>query len=165
MSMQPIHTISLKVANAPGVLSRIAAVFARRAYNIDSLVVSPALDGKYSRMTITAVGDPGTLVQIIKQCNKLVDVISAYEHDPALTIEKEMALVKLSVTDSTRVEILQVIQHIHGDTLDLSDKTVVFQLTGNSESIDNCIHMVQKYGIIEMVRTGKVLVTKGVEST
>jgi acetolactate synthase-1/3 small subunit len=165
MKAAHIHTISLKVANAPGVLSRIAAVFARRAYNIDSLVVSPALDGKYSRMTITAAGDPGTLVQIIKQCNKLVDVISAYEHDPDLTIEKEMALLKVSVTDKTRVEILQVIQHIHGDTLDLSDNAVIFQLTGNSESIDNSIHMVQKYGIIEMVRTGKVLVTKGIEST
>lgn len=165
MSHEHTHTISLKVANAPGVLSRIAAVFARRAFNIDSLVVSPALDGKYSRMTITAVGDPSTLVQIIKQCNKLVDVITAYEHDPDLTIEKEMALLKVAVTDSTRVEILQVVQHIQGDTLDLSDNAVVFQLTGNSESIDNSIHMIQKYGIIEMVRTGKVLVTKGVEST
>lgn len=160
-----VHTISLKVTNAPGVLSRVAAVFARRGFNIDSLVVSSALDGKFSRMTITAEGDPQTLIQIIKQCNKLVDVISAQEHNPSTTLQQELALIKISLTPKNRLEVLHVIQHIYGVTLDLAESSVVIQLTGTSEHLNASIHMIQKYGILEMVRTGKVLVTKGHVST
>ncbi len=165
MSLLNTHTISLFVTNAPGVLSRISAVFARRAFNIDSLVVSPALDGKFSRMTITAVGDSKSLDQIIKQCSKLIDVISAQEYDGISILEKELALIKIKTSDKYRTEVLQVIQHIKATTIDLNDEAVVIQLTGNSEDLDSSIAMVEKYGIIEIVRTGKVLMTKGTDKT
>jgi len=160
------HTISLLVANSPGVLVRVAIVFARRGYNIDSLVVSATLDGRFSRMTITAAGDPGTLDQIIKQCSKLVDVVSVQEHDPTTTLEKEMALVKVKLTDASRVEVLQVIQHLpDATTVDLTDTTVIVYLTGNSDALDSDVQILKKYGIIELVRTGKVLMAKGEETT
>jgi acetolactate synthase-1/3 small subunit len=160
------HTISLLVANSPGVLVRVAIVFARRGYNIDSLVVSATLDGRFSRMTITAAGDPNTLEQIIKQCNKLIDVVSVQEHDPSTTLEKEMALVKVRLSDTNRVEVLQVIQHLqHATTVDLSETTAIVYLTGNSDELDSDVKVLKKYGIIELVRTGKVLMAKGEETT
>lgn len=166
MSPQNNHTISLLVANSPGVLVRVATVFARRGFNIDSLVVSAALDGRFSRMTITAAGDPATLEQIIKQCDKLVDVVTVHEHNPATTLEKEMALVKVKLTDATRVEVLQVIQHlVDASTVDLTESTVIVHLTGNSETLDNQVKILSKYGIIELVRTGKVLMTRGSDKT
>ena len=102
------HIISILVSNKPGVLVRISALFSRRAYNIESLVVSPALDGQFSRMTITAEGHCNTLEQIIKQLNKLIDVIHASEHDPQNTVIRELALIKVKVTDKSRAEVLQV---------------------------------------------------------
>jgi acetolactate synthase I/III small subunit len=165
MSNQQTHTLSLLVSNTPGVLSRISAVFARRAFNIDSLVVSPGIDGKFSRMTITAVGDVKILDQIIKQCEKLIDVVSAQEHSSQSILEKELALIKIKMSDKTRSEVLQVIQHINASTIDINGDIVVIQLTGNSENVDSGIAMVEKYGIIEIVRTGKVLMAKGTDKT
>jgi acetolactate synthase I/III small subunit len=127
--------------------------------------VSPALDGDFSRMTITAQGDLRTLDQIIKQCSKLIDVVSAQEHEGKSILEKELALIKIQTSDKTRTEVLQVIQHIKGSTIDLDDETVVIQLTGNSEDLDSSIAMIEKYGIMEIVRTGKVLMTKGSDKT
>src|SRR5208283_1747071 len=97
MTKPLLHTISVLVANKPGVLVRIALVFAKRGYNIDSLVVSPTVNPKFSRMTITARGDLETLEQIIKNVNKLVDVINCEEH-PANTVEKELALFKIKAS-------------------------------------------------------------------
>ena len=114
---QNIHTISLFVANKPGVLLRICLVFSRRGFNIESLVVSPAFDGRFSRMTITAQGDRKTLDQIIKQCDKLVDVIHASEHDPSQSIEKEFALIKVKLKEDKRVELLNLVQHFDGQFL------------------------------------------------
>jgi len=161
-----MHTISILVSNNPGVLSRISAIFARRGYNIDSLVVSAALDGRFSRMTITAGGDPETLDQIIKQVAKLIDVIHASEHDPTTTIEKELALIKVKLTDKTRSDILQIVTHYHtAQTIDITDKTVLIQVTGDTKEVDLCIESVKSYGILEIVRTGKVLMNRGQDET
>src|SRR3990167_7843113 len=97
-SPKDLHTISVFVANKPGVLVRTALVFARRGFNIESLVVSPSLDGHYSRMTITANGDPETLDQIIKQVGKLIDVLNVTDHTDQNIIEKEMALIKIAAS-------------------------------------------------------------------
>ena len=99
------HTVSIFVANKPGVLVRVAQVFSKRGYNIDSLVVSPGKDSSFSRMTVTAVGNPGTLSQIIMQLKKLVDVQHATEHQGQKVIEKELALVKVNTTNETRRDI------------------------------------------------------------
>ena len=99
------HTISILVANKPGVLVRVALVFARRGYNIDSLVVSPTVDARYSRMTITAQGDPATLDQIIKQASKLIDVLHAGEHAKENSVEKELALIKIKFNPASKAAI------------------------------------------------------------
>lgn len=159
------HTISLMVVNKPGVLYRITMVFARRGYNIESLVVSPALDGRYSRITITAQGNPQVLEQIIKQCNKLVDCLHAEEYDDPSTIDKELALIKIKVGSSDRTEVLQIVEHFKAITVDFHEDSLVIQITGNTEKLDACIEMLGKFGLQEIVRTGKVLMRRGLNPT
>jgi acetolactate synthase-1/3 small subunit len=165
MEVFPSHTISLHVNNKPGVLIRIALVFARRGYNIDSCVVSPGKEDRFSRMTITASGDPKTLEQIIKQLNKLVDVLHATDHTDEVVVERELALIKLSYKPGQRTDILQICEHFKCETVDLSDSTVTVQVTGKSEKLDALLLMLKKFNIIEMVRTGKILVARGDHET
>ena len=154
-----IHTIGLLVANKPGVLLRICLVFSRRGFNIEALVVSPAFDGRFSRMTITAQGDSKTLEQIIKQCNKLIDVVDANEYNESTSFEREFAMVKVRIEKAQRVEILQLIQHFHADTIDLSESFVIFQVVGKTEHLNKCISMFEPFGILEMVRSGKMVIS------
>lgn len=156
-----LHTLSVYVHNRPGVLVRVAHIFSRRGFNIESLVVSPSMDGKFSRMTITAAGDGATLEQIFKQVSKLVDVVHATEHSHQEVVEKELALVKIKSTDSQRTEILQVLGHFKAQTVDLTPASMVAQITGNTDKIEACISMLNRYGIIELVRTGKVIMARG----
>lgn len=158
------HTISLLVANKPGVLLRVALIFSRRGFNIESLVVSAAMDGQFSRMTITANGDPDTLDQIIKQANKLVDVISASEHIED-AFSKELALIKIKTNIETQSELLQLINHFGAQAVDISPESTIIQHTDVSDKIDSIIEMLKRFDIIELVRTGKVLMAKGLEKT
>lgn len=159
------HTISLYVVNRPGVLYRITMVFARRAYNIESLVVSPAMDGKFSRITITAKGNPGILEQIIKQCAKLIDVVHAEEYDRKNIIEKELALIKVAADTSRRTEVLQLVEHFKAITVDFTEESLIIQVTGNTEKLDAMIGMMKKFEIIEVIRTGKILTRRGSKKT
>jgi acetolactate synthase-1/3 small subunit len=161
----PQHSISLLVNNRPGVLIRIALVFNRRGYNIESLVVSPAHNGKFSRMNITASGEPKTLEQIIKQLNKLIDVIHAKDHTDEVTVERELALIKVNCPADKRTEILQIAEHFKAQTVDLSDSTLMLQVTGDTEKLDAMEMMVDKNGIKEMVRTGKIIMARGAADT
>ncbi|MDA1353291.1 MAG: acetolactate synthase small subunit [bacterium] len=160
-----IHTISLFVANKPGVLLRITLMFARRGYNIESLIVSSALDGRFSRMTITASGDPNTLDQIIRQANKLVDVVSASEHNAEDAVESEMALIKVGITPENRTDILQVVEHYKADTLDLTSNYLIIQATGTHEKINNMVDMLSEYKVLEVVRSGKMAIARGADAT
>ena len=160
-----IHTISLFVANKPGVLLRVALIFSRRGFNIESLVVSSAMDDKYSRMTITAQGDPKVLEQIIKQANKLVDVIHASEHKGDHAVEKEMVLIKVKLTDKTRTDVLQIVDHFKAQTVDLTQGSVILQTVGSTEKCDALISCIGKYPLLELVRTGKVVMARGTEET
>ena len=105
------------------------------------------------------------LEQIIKQLNKLIDVIHASEHDPQNTVIRELALIKVKVTDKNRTEVLQVVDHFDASTIDFSDKHLLVQLTAESDRIDSFIQMLEKYGLQEMVRTGKIVATKGAVET
>ena len=116
-------------------------------------------------MTITASGDRKTLGQIIKQCGKLVDVVHASEHNPANCVVKEIALIKIKSNQKNRQEILHILQHFNGQTLDLSEKSMIIQITGNSEKIDACLELIKKYDILELVRSGKLAMTRGLEET
>ena len=159
------HTISLLVANKPGVLMRICLVFSRRGFNIESLVVSPALDGRFARMTITAGGDLDTLDQIIKQCAKLIDIVNVGKHLGDDSIEKELALIKVDASAENRTEILQLVEHFRAQTIDFNDDSLVIQVTGGTEKLDAMITMMKKFGIVELIRTGKVLMIRGKEET
>ncbi len=161
----PSHTISLLVNNKPGVLIRIALVFARRGYNIDSLVVSPGADTRFARMTITASGDPKTLEQIMHQLNKLVDVIHATDHTGDVVVERELALIKVSCTAEVRTEVLQVAEHFKCKSVDISNTTLMLEVTGTSEKIEALLIMLGQYGIAELVRTGKIVMSRGAEET
>jgi acetolactate synthase I/III small subunit len=159
------HTISLYVANKPGVLIRVALVFARRGYNLDSLVVSEGHDPLFSHMTISATGDRKTLDQILKQLNKLVDVVHAKDHTEDPVIEREMALVKIKCPADKRGEILQMAHIFDCETIDLTQDTITLQITGETTKLDNVHTMFGPFGILEMVRTGKVLIMPGAAST
>jgi acetolactate synthase-1/3 small subunit len=159
------HMISLYVNNKPGALIRIALVFARRGYNIDSLVVSEGHDPDFSHMNITATGDEKTLQQILQQLNKLVDVIHAKDHTGDDIIQRELALIKLHCTSDTRNEILQVAHVFKCAAVNLTGTTITLEVTGETEKIDALHRMLNQYGILEMVRTGNVLIARGEETT
>ena len=161
----PTHNLSVYVANRPGVLARVAQVFSRRGYNIDSLVVSPSVNGHYSRMTITAKGSREGLDQVIRQLSKLIDVLRCVEHIGQDSVVKEMALIKLGVGQEDRTAVLQIAQHYGAKTVDLTDESIVLLCTGNSDKLDSMIEMLGRYPLVELVRTGKVVMARGAEAT
>lgn len=164
-AQQPIHTISLFVNNKPGVLSRIALTFARRAFNIESLVVSPAVEGRYSRMTITSSGAAETLEQVVKQLAKLVDVVHAIDHTGEDAYETEIALVKMECALDQRTEILQIAEHYKAKVVDYGSDSLILQVYGSSEKIDAFIDLLRPAGISELVRSGKLLMARGRQIT
>lgn len=164
-TLEPAHSISLLVSNKPGVLVRISLVFSRRGYNIDSLVVSPTFDSEFSRMNIVARGNPETLVQIIRQLEKLVDVIQAKDHTGKSIVERELALFKVKTSSENRTELLQIADHFKAISLDMTVNSMVLQVTGSSEKIDAVKTLLMKFGIIEFIRTGKVIMARGDDLT
>ena len=159
------HNLSVYVANKPGVLARIAQVFARRGFNIHSLVVSPSVDGHYSRMTITAQGSPDGLDQVMRQLGKLIDVIHSADHTNEHVVVKEMALIKVAAGEQDRTAALQIADHFGAKTVDLTDRSMIILATGNTDKIDALLGMLSKYKIVELVRTGKVVMARGEQAT
>jgi len=159
------HAIGLYVANKPGVLNRISLVFSRRGYNLDSLVVSPARNTDFSHMNIIASGERETLDQIIKQLNKLVDVVHARDYANLPVVEKELGLLKVNCTPENRTDIMQIGQAFRAQVVDISDTTITFQISGAPRKTDGLEKMMEPYGIIEVIRTGKVLMALGEELT
>jgi acetolactate synthase-1/3 small subunit len=141
--VNPIHTISLFVNNKPGVLVRVSLVFSRRAFNIESLVVSPAAEGRFSRMTITCSGDPGTLEQVVQQLAKLVDVVHAIDHTGDQAYETEIALVKLECPLDERTNILQVAEHYKARVVDFGAESLILQVYGSSEKLDAFVDLLR----------------------
>lgn len=162
----PVHTISLLVRNQPGVLVRVALVFARRGYNIESLVVSADLaNAGYSRMTIACSGDEDAFEQIIKQLTKLVDVVHAYDHTGQAVVETEIALIKMRAELHKRTEILQIAEHVGAKVVDYGAESLILRAFGASEKLDALVTLLRPFGIAELVRSGKVLMTRGLEAT
>jgi acetolactate synthase-1/3 small subunit len=145
---------------------RVALVFSRRGYNIESLVVSPDVQsGEMSRMTITCSGDPETLEQIIKQCTKLIDVVHAIDHTGQAVIETEIALVKMRCPLNQRTEILQVAEHYKAKVVDYGPESLILRVYGESEKLDSVISLLRPFNIVELVRSGKILMVRGLETT
>lgn len=162
----PMHTISILVRNKPGVLVRVALVFARRGYNIDSLVVSPDMtDGKFSRITITCSGDPETLEQIIRQTTKLIDVVHAIDHTGQATIETEIALLKIRCPIDRRGEILQIAEQFGSKVLDYGVESMIIRTYGASDKLDAFTALMRQFEIVELVRSGKILMARGLATT
>jgi acetolactate synthase-1/3 small subunit len=161
----PRHTLSIHVANKPGVLMRVSQAFARRGFNIDSLVVSSSQDPRFSRMTVVCRGDAESLEQIIKQVAKIVDVIAARDHSGEDVIVREYALIKVNAPVEKRTEILQIVDHFKGQTLDFSNDSLVIQIAGTTEKLDAAIEHLDKYGVIEQVRSGQIVMARGRRET
>lgn len=160
-----LHTISVYVANKPGVLARIAQVYARRGFNIESLVVSPSKDGEFSRMTITVKGAAEGFEQIIMQTNKLIDVIHCIDHTGEDSVVRELCMVKVAVQGDERAEALQISEHFGCKTVDLTPTSMIIMVTGASDKVDACVRMLSSFQIVELVRTGKVVMARGDEET
>ena len=162
---QTIHTLSVLVNNRPGVLMRICQVFARRGFNIDSLVVSQGRDANYSRMTIGIIGNPSGLEQIIKQVNKLIDVMHCFEHTSDNSVVHELLMIKSLCSPTERSQALQITEHFNGKTVDLTPTSMIIMITGESSKADAAITMFSQFNIIETVRTGKVVMARGEQPT
>jgi len=155
------HTISVLVNNQPGVLARTASLFARRGFNIDSLAVNATQDPKVSRMTILVDGADAALEQITKQLYKLLDVIKVLDHQNEAVVVRELGLVKVKASSSERGEIMQIANIFRANVVDVAGETFIVEATGSSEKIDALIDLLSKYGIEEMVRTGRIVLTRG----
>ena len=136
-------------------------VFARRGFNIESLVVSSAFDGRYSRMTITAKGKDKDLEQIVKQLGKLVDVIESKDNHDVSALERELALIKINISVKKRQELLQIVDHFKAKTIDLTDDSMIIEISGGSEKISAFIDLMAPYEVIELVRSGKMVMQRG----
>lgn len=158
------HTISVLVANKSGVLMRVSGLFSRRGFNIDSLAVGTTEDPEVSRMTIVVSGDDNVLEQVEKQLYKLIDVIRVFDIPAEKQIDRELVLVKVSSTRETRPEIMQIVDVFRGRIVDVSESALTVELTGDGGKIDGFQKLVQKFGIQEMVRTGKVALERGAKA-
>lgn len=155
------HIITALVCNRFGVLNRIAGLFSKRGYNIDSLVVASTEDERFSRMTIVAIGDDATLAQITKQLRKLVDVAHVRQLPSSEAVMRELLLVKIAVKPEQRPEIESTIRTYKAKSVDLTAETQTIELTGESGKIDGFIRILEPYGILEMARTGVTALARG----
>lgn len=150
------HTISMLVENRFGTLNRIAGMFAAKGYNIDSLTVGPTEEPDISRMTIVTSGDDQIVEQIMKQLNKLIDTIKVVDLTFESYVERELALIKVQSTTTTRSEILQISEIFRAKVVDVSTKTLTLEATGSQQKVDAIINMLKPFGIKEVARTGRV---------
>ena len=155
------HTIAVIVENKSGVLTRIAGLFSRRSFNIDSLSVGATDNPEYSRMTITVHGDRDVLEQVIKQLSKLINVIRVSEMEAGESIERELAIIKVSADKESRSEIMQIVNIFRAKIIDVSHRSMIIEVTGDEEKIDAIVQLLRQFGIKEMARTGKVSMVRG----
>ena len=158
------HTLSVLVENKPGVLARIAGLFARRGYNIDSLAVGPTEHDEVSRMTIVVSVEDSPLEQVTKQLNKLVEVIKIVELDGSASVNRELLLVKVKADADTRGRILDVVELFQAKVVDVSPDTVVIQSMGNVDKLADLRRLLEPFGIRELVQSGMVAIGRGSRS-
>jgi acetolactate synthase-1/3 small subunit len=150
------HTISVLVENKFGALTRIAGLFSGRGYNIDTLNVGPTQDPNTSRMTIVTRGDDATLEQIVKQLNKLVDVLQVLDFRDGEYVDRELVLVKVAVDSETRAEVMQITDIFRAKIVDVQPKSLTIEITGNESKVEKFLELMKTFGINELTRTGKV---------
>ncbi|AGA69106.1 acetolactate synthase, small subunit [Desulfitobacterium dichloroeliminans LMG P-21439] len=155
-----LHTLAVLVENNPGVLTRVAGLFARRAYNINSLSVCQTENPGISRMTIVVDGDETVIEQVSKQLHKLVVVHKVVDLTKETVVDRELALVRIKVKADTRLEILQIVDVFRGRVVDMGRSNLTVELTGDEEKIDAFVRTIRPFGLMELVRTGKIAITR-----
>lgn len=157
--------IAALVENKPGVLHSVANMFRRRDFNIESITVGHTEQKGLSRMTITVSGDDKTLEQVVKQMNKLIDVVKVASLEPENIVTRELALVKVNAPDSkTRSDIINCVEVFRGRVVDVSPDTLAIEITGTPDKIDAFLNLMKTYGIMELARTGLTALSRGVTS-
>src|SRR4030043_874245 len=159
--MNQNHIISVLVENKAGVLAKISGLFSRRGFNIESLAVGPTEDEKISRVTLEVDAEEHSIEQIIKQLYKLINVIKIQELDPSNIVERELVLIKVSADSKTRPEILEIVNIFRANIVDVAKKSLIIEITGNSSKIQGLEDLLKPYGILELIRTGKVACSRG----
>jgi acetolactate synthase-1/3 small subunit len=155
------HILSILVENKPGVLTRIAGLFARRGFNIDTLAVGPTDDEDVSRITITLDGAMHPIDQVTKQLHKLVNVLKIRDLEPEETVARELALFKVSADGASRAEVMQMVDIFRGKVIDVTKRSITIELTGTEEKIEAFERIVRPFGLIEMMRTGEIAISRG----
>ena len=150
------HTISVVVQNRFGVLTRIAGLFSGRGFNIDTLNVGPTQNDKISRMTIVVVGNDQVLEQVVKQLNKLVDVLEVHDFKDGDVIDRELILLKVKASSATRPEVMQICDIFRAKIVDVQSASLSIEVTGDESKIDKFLQLMKPFGIVELSRTGRI---------
>ncbi|MGH2635493.1 MAG: acetolactate synthase small subunit [Actinomycetota bacterium] len=156
-----LHTISVLVEDRPGVLTRVAGLFAARGFNIDSLAVGPTSDDGLSRMTIVVQVDRKPLEQVTKQLNKLVNVIKILEHEPGEAVERELMLVKVRAAGEDRPRVMEIATVFRATVVDVTRTTLTLEATGKPEKLEALLQLLGDFGVIELSRTGRIALARG----
>ncbi len=155
------HILSILVENKPGVLTRIAGLFARRGFNIDTLAVGPTDDERISRITLTLDGAVHPIDQVTKQLHKLVNVLKIRDLEPEETLARELALFKVSADGPSRAEVMQICEIFRAKVVDVTKRSIVAEVTGTCSKVDAFERLVRPFGLIEMARTGEIAISRG----
>jgi acetolactate synthase-1/3 small subunit len=150
------HTISVLVENKFGVLTRVAGLFSGRGYNIDTLNVGPTNDPKTSRMTIVTRGDDSTVEQIVKQLNKLPNVLKVQDFRDGEYVDRELVLVKVGVDSKSRAEVMQITDIFRAKIVDVQPKSLTVEVTGSEDKVEKLLDLLKGFGILDVTRTGKI---------
>jgi acetolactate synthase I/III small subunit len=156
-----LHTISVLVEDKPGVLTRVAGLFAARGFNIDSLAVGPSNERGFSRMTIVVQVDRKPLEQITKQLNKLINVIKIVEHDPGDAVERELMLVKVRAADDNRPRVMEIATVFRANIVGVTRNTLTLEATGKPEKLEALLQLLGDFGVVELARTGRIALARG----
>jgi acetolactate synthase I/III small subunit len=159
------HILSILVENKPGVLTRIAGLFARRGFNIDTLAVGPTDDERVSRMTLTLDGAVHPIDQVTKQLHKLVNVLKIRDLEPEDTLARELALFKITADGVSRAEVMQICEIFRAKIVDVTKRSVVAEITGTYDKVDAFERLVRPFGLVEMARTGEIAIARGRSET
>ncbi|MCW3049608.1 MAG: ilvN [Solirubrobacterales bacterium] len=155
------HTLSILVENKPAVLTRITGLFARRGFNIDTLTVGPTDDDRLSRITLTLDGALHPIDQVTKQLHKLINVLKIRDLEPSETVARELALFKVAVDGNQRAEVMQICEIFRGKVVDVTKRSVIVEVTGATDKIEAFERMVRPFGLVEMMRTGEIAISRG----
>jgi len=155
------HVLTILVENKPGVLTRIAGLFARRGFNIDTLTVGPTDDEHISRVTLTVDGALHPIDQVTKQLHKLINVLKIRDLEPSETVTRELALFKVAVDGVQRAEVLQLTEIFRGRVVDVTRRSIIVEVTGTTDKIESFEALLRPFGMVEMMRTGEIAIARG----